>query len=365
MQTVFFLVSDLAPDGDSATARVLALGLPRDRFRVAVGVLGPATGLAVEELRAADVAIHSVPIRHLFDLDGVRRFRRVVREGVPAVIHTFGSSAARLARLVLSRGDTGNTPRLVVSCAAMPGSGVTGWLAARQIRRADRVIPATRAEGDRYRGFGVPGEILTRIAPAAPEPLAVADRDALLLRFGVPPGARIIVASGSPHRGAKLKDAIAAFDMLRYDAPDLHLVIFGAGSAATSLEHFGRALAFDDYRVHFADPADRAAAVGLATAVWVADPWGGADEVLEAMAAGKPVVGWNTADLAEVMDDRVTGFLVPPGDRAALATAARILLEEPAKAAALGAAGRARAAERFGIARMVEQFARVYAELGQ
>src|SRR5207302_216751 len=80
-----------------------------------------------------------------------------------------------------------------------------------------------------------------------------------------------------------------AFDMLRYDARDLHLVVSGAGSAATALEQFGRALAFDDFRIHFAPcgPA-RAAAVRLASAVWVTAPRGGTDEALEAMAAGIP-----------------------------------------------------------------------------
>ena len=56
-----------------------------------------------------------------------------------------------------------------------------------------------------------------------------------------------------------------------------------------------------------------------AEAVIATCPRTGVEESLEAMAAGKPVVGWKTADLAEIVADKATGVLVPAGDRGALA----------------------------------------------
>jgi glycosyltransferase involved in cell wall biosynthesis len=175
----------------------------------------------------------------------------------------------------------------------------------------------------------------------------------------------VIVVGAGAQRGVGPRDAIAAFDMLRYDARDLYLVVFGAGHATASLEQFARALAFDDLRVRVARASeDRAAVVRLATAVWVTAPIGGSDEALEAMAAGKPVVAWGTPELAEIIDDGATGVLAQLGDPAALATRARALLNDPVALARLGEAGRLRAAERFSQSRLIEQFARVYAELG-
>jgi glycosyltransferase involved in cell wall biosynthesis len=363
--SLFFLVPDPGLCGDTAAARLLALGLPRDRFRVAVGILGSVTGAVADELRRADVALHSVQIRHIFDLNGVRRLRHAVRESGAAVVHTFGSLATRVSRLIVSGNAEGNTPRLVVSGTTFPGGGLGGWLTSRQIRRADRVISATRADGERYRHIGVRGERLTLIAPAAPTLVTKLDQSKVFASLAIPPDARIMTTSGSSQRGIGPRDAIIAFDMLRYDARDLHLVVFGAGTAANDLEQFGRALAFDDFRVKFASAeANRAAAVQLATLVLVVNPRGGIDEALEAMAAGKPVVGWNTPDLAEVVDDTRTGFLVPVGDRAALAAKTRVLIDDPAIAARMGEAGRVRATERFATALMVEHFARLYDELG-
>jgi glycosyltransferase involved in cell wall biosynthesis len=110
---------------------------------------------------------------------------------------------------------------------------------------------------------------------------------------------------------------------------------------------------------------ERAIAVQLACAVLITHTQGGVEEALEAMAAGKPVVGWHTPELAEIVDDGVTGFLVPVGDRTALAARTRKLLDEPDVASHMGEAGRARIAGRFSVGRMIEQHVRLYSELMQ
>jgi glycosyltransferase involved in cell wall biosynthesis len=361
--SIFLLVPDLSPHGEAAPARLLAAALPRERFHVALGVLGPADEPAAEELRGAGAAVHSLPIRHFLDVGGARRLRQVIHEAAPAVVHAWGPTAARLARLVVAPVDGGNVPRLVVSAAADPGSGFGGWLATRIIRRADRIVAATWAEGERYRRLRVSTERLTRIAPAAPPPAPEPDRAAFCRPLNIPPDSRIIVTGGKTEAGGGVRDAFVAFEMLRYQMNDLYLVVCGAGPEAAALEQYGRSLAFDDYRIRFVPDAERAAAVRLAAVAWVTRARGGVEEALGAMAAGKPMLGWENADLAEVVEEAVTGFLVPPGDRAALAEKTRNLLSDPGYAGRIGGAGRSRAAERFAPDRMVEQFARVYAEL--
>jgi glycosyltransferase involved in cell wall biosynthesis len=83
--------------------------------------------------------------------------------------------------------------------------------------------------------------------------------------------------------------------------------------------------------------------------------------VLEAMAAGLPVVATNVGGVPEVVAAGETGLLVPPGDPAALAAALAALLTAPDRARAMGAAGRARAAERFTLRHMVAATHAVYA----
>lgn len=84
--------------------------------------------------------------------------------------------------------------------------------------------------------------------------------------------------------------------------------------------------------------------------------------VLEAMAAGKPVVATSVDGTDEVVEDGRTGLLVPPGDARALAAAIRRLIDDDALARRLGAASRAHVAAHFTAQTMVDRVANVYEE---
>ncbi len=84
---------------------------------------------------------------------------------------------------------------------------------------------------------------------------------------------------------------------------------------------------------------------------------------LEAMACSTAVVASRVGGIPEVVEDGVTGLLVPPDDPAALADALNALLRDPARAAAMGRAGRRRAVDEFSWDAVAVQTAALYAEL--
>ena len=65
--------------------------------------------------------------------------------------------------------------------------------------------------------------------------------------------------------------------------------------------------------------------------------------VLEAMAVGRPVVAAASGGIIDLVDDGVTGLLVPPGDPVALSTALSTVLDDPQRASAMGQAASTRA----------------------
>jgi starch synthase len=84
---------------------------------------------------------------------------------------------------------------------------------------------------------------------------------------------------------------------------------------------------------------------------------------LEAMACGTAVVASAVGGIPEVVAEGETGLLVPPADEAALAGAINALVNDPARAAELGARGRARAVADFSWDSIAAQTARLYASL--
>ena len=75
--------------------------------------------------------------------------------------------------------------------------------------------------------------------------------------------------------------------------------------------------------------------------------------IVEGMLAGKPVIATRAGGACEIIEDGVSGCLVPPGDSAALAGALRGLMEHPGESLRLGMAGKVSAIQRFSVERMV------------
>jgi glycosyltransferase involved in cell wall biosynthesis len=85
--------------------------------------------------------------------------------------------------------------------------------------------------------------------------------------------------------------------------------------------------------------------------------------ILDAMAAGRPVVASSVAGIPEQVVDGLTGQLVPPGDPAALAGALAGVLGDPDRRAAMGKAARDRYEDNYTPQRFVDAYRRLYASL--
>lgn len=142
--------------------------------------------------------------------------------------------------------------------------------------------------------------------------------------------------------------------------PDVHLLLvgdalFGEHAYADTLRSHASRLGMTG-RVHFlgfrSDIARlmRVMRIVLHTST-APEPFGRV--IVEGMLAERPVIATSGGGVEEIVDDGVTGLLVPPGQPAALAAAVRTLLADPLRAQQIAAAGRAVAETRFSVDAMV------------
>jgi glycosyltransferase involved in cell wall biosynthesis len=346
------VIPRMASDGAAAQLALLAAELPRDAFEIRVCVLGVEDGLAAS-LAVAGVPVTALGWTRLLDPRPLWRLRRLVREFRPDVIHAWRPSALRALAVAGGRAKA----RLVVSHPFASGrsseenvSRLDRWL----LGRADRVVASGAAEADRCVCAGIaPGKIVV-VRPGVPSA-------APLPRVDSPARALLCAGRMEPHKG--FREAIWAFDVLHLLYNELRLLVVGDGPELQRLRYFvGRSGAS---AVEFVGARpDVSALMAGAEAVWVPSLRdGGVRVALEAMAAGRAVVASHLPGLAEVIVDGETGFLVPPGDKIALARQTRVLLNDGGLRERMGQAGRERVAREFSVGAAVRCARALYEQL--
>ena len=228
------------------------------------------------------------------------------------------------------------------------------------LRRARHIVaaggyPAAEAEHAAGRPLPItvvpPGVVTDRFHPLADSERAQARAD-----FGIPDDAELLVSISRlvPRKG--FDTAIRAAALLHSSRPRLLLAIAGGGRDEQRLRGLATSL---DAPVRFLgrvsnDDLPRLYGCADAYAMLCRNRWGGLEQegfgivFLEAAACGVPQIAGDSGGAAEAVDHGVTGLVVRhPDDPREVAAAIEALLDDPAQARRMGAAGRERAVREF------------------
>jgi glycosyltransferase involved in cell wall biosynthesis len=181
--------------------------------------------------------------------------------------------------------------------------------------------------------------------------------------YRLEPNAQIVGVVGrlEPEKGHPT--LIDAWPRVLRTVPDAYLLIVGEGSRREALEHQVAELGIGS-RVIFTGRRDDVPAVTAALDVAVLPSYREAQglTILEAMALSRPVVASNVGGIPEMVEDGLTGLLVPPHDPEALAAAITRLLLDHSLADMLARAGHDLVHERFCLEMMVRSIEDLYDE---
>ncbi|MHB8412430.1 MAG: glycosyltransferase family 4 protein [Candidatus Acidiferrales bacterium] len=204
----------------------------------------------------------------------------------------------------------------------------------------------------------------------APTPERLRQAAALRISLGIPHDAAVVGFVGRITRDKGIQDLLEAFYCLRQSFPGLRLLLVGEFEK-------GDAVPADIRNQIFADPRIICTGFvrGPAPYYHVMDILalpshreGFPNAVLEAHAAGKPVVGTRATGIVDAVRDGIDGILVPVGDSRAFAEATAHLLRHPQLAREMGHAGRERAEREFRPQRiwtaLLEEYSRLLRERG-
>lgn len=272
----------------------------------------------------------------------------------------------------------------------------TTALAARLARR-DRPIPVvTSAHNGKYWYHRGIAHVLAWVLSLGSDRVVGVSNDltAYLVRHGLAPGKALTIHNGIPFQPSALdpevrartrselglgldvplilcvarlqeikghRYLIEAMPLVLQALPTAQLVLAGDGPCRAELEAQARLLGIH-HAVHFlgnrsdVEQLLQAADVFCLPSIWEALPLA----IAEAMAAELPVVATSVGGVPELVQDGLTGWIVPPRDAPLLASGLLTVLENPLESRLAGLAGRALVARQFTLERMVSAFERLY-----
>jgi len=345
--------------GSEQAALHLMAALDRSRWQPVL-LYHPAPGIARLAKGAATAGIRTVGVPRVASgtsLPGIVRLVRAIRAEAPEIFHAHlswplackhGVLGARLARVPAVVG----TAQLYTT----PGDLRQARFRLRGLRR---IIAVSREVEERYlRDLGVPARRLAVVPNGIPVPPALHPPNPALraeLARGRPDCLVLTPARLHQQKGHAYLLAAAAL------VPGATFVLAGDGPLRAELEQRARELGVASRCLFLGERADVPDLLAAADLFLLPSLWEGLPlSVLEAMAAGRPVVATAIGGTDEAVTDGVTGLLVPPRDPAAIAAAIARLRDDPGLAERLAAAGRARVEREFSSRATAERIMRIY-----
>ena len=290
----------------------------------------------------------------------VAHLRDILRRERPAIIHSNNLKMHLLA----AAASTGlGIPRLWHLRDILPVNSLTATVKRVAAQASTRVLAVSRAVAQQLPGSHV--QVLYNAVRLPDVSRLPALRAGYRRRRNIPADSCVIGYAGRLDRGKGLHSLIHAFAQTHATQPHTRLIVAGEGPERASLETLAHNHRFQE-AIHFIgfenDLQGFYSALDIAAAP-SNEPDSFPRSVIEAMAHSLPVIGTASGGIPEAIENAVTGFVLPPGDTAALARAIDGLSSSAPLRRQFGRAARLRAEREFSAEAQSRSLAQIYREL--
>lgn len=363
---ILFLSTSMGMGGADQQILMLARSMRARGHEVRIVALAP-LGPMGQEAQREGIEVESLELeRNLGAFPRVLRLVRIIRAWRPDVLHSHMVHANLLARAIR---PVARVPALVSTIHSINDGGPLRMAAYRlSSGLVDRFTIISRLAAERYIAIRavpagrlqvVPNAVDTDRFRKLPEARAVLRRE---LGLG---DEFVWLAVGRFEPAKDYPTMIAAFARLATVRPGSRLLLVGQGSLRSEVEGMVRAAGVEDGVRFLGVRRDVPALMSAADGYLLSSAWEGMPVVLlEAAAVELPVVATRVGGVAEVVEDGTTGLLVQSADPAVLAEAMEKMESlTPEARLAMGARGRLLVEQRYGTARVMEMWERLYSEV--
>jgi glycosyltransferase involved in cell wall biosynthesis len=326
-------------------------------------VRGEESNAFIETARESGIAVHALHESGLGDPGVIRELAGLVAREQPAIVQTHAVKSHFLARLAglpkrvpwiaFHHGYTWPTMR------ARAYNQLDRW----SLRSAAKVLTMSMPFRDELAAKGIARERIEIVHNAIRSDwgtIAAGEPAGLRADLGIAPGRNIILIVGRLSREKDHLSLLRALDRLRSKL-NPHLLVVGEGPERGLIEEEIRRLGLAECVTLAGHQRSAERYYGIANlAVLSSRSEGSPNALLEAMAAGVPVVATNVGGIPEIVTHEESALLVRPGDVDGMAAAMARLLEDPSLAGRFVACGRKLVVERHAPAARAKRLAEIY-----
>ncbi len=356
--------------GGQRALLLLAAHLDKQQFKVMVGSAGG--GPLEEEAKRLGLPHFRISMGKRLDCRAVASMAEMLRQNEVSILHTHGGVAGFFGRLAARRAKT---PVVVHTLHGIHYLHYRNpllrqfyiFLERKFSQWTQALILVSQADFMRARRLKLAAaEKMFFISNGIDVQLALREEDAAARKesLGWPAGAPVIGTVARLHRQKGISYLVDAVPAIVSAFPQARVVIVGEGPWGRKLRKRARRKGLNGHLFFLGEREDALDLLSLFDIFILPSLWEGLPFVLiEAAALGRPIVATAVDGIAEMIEHRKTGLLVPPRSAGALAEAVIRLLQDRKEAKRLAQTARAIIPSRYPLRRMVEQTQNLYLEL--